>query len=431
MYKDRIKHWGLSKYNNAAEMRAIVRKRHQRAAQNKKSIFQVRGKTVDDQEMLRYFSRKRMSISDVVAQRATSKTPEGVVCLTPLPSPISTPEPLKTPELMFSMIRDYVNGSFDAGTWIKTEQSELCYSALSGENSSIKDPLHIFNNRCIEARELHRTGSFQQAALVLDSAFALIREVLLREEPETLSYVVEQLIRAYKFGMPEIAGRTVKMITALGASLLREQHPIRRIFDCLSNIDQTDFTEAGYKCFQILSNRFESNLGAMHASSLSIRCRVSMTSSDNMRDLLHRCQATFGIYHYRTMEVHLDIVIKLYYEKQYRLAREICYEVINTAHLVQGLDDRSQAGHSIYIRARGFYILAHCHKALSENCLSLRYLREAIDLRISVWGSRDSTVRHLIVRLRAWLLESSREEEAAEAGIWWNMLANAPAELQY
>ena len=85
MYKSRITLWGLDKNNKEREMRAIVRKYKRRAEQRKASTCQVRGKAVDYQEIVRYFARKRISIEDIMARRATSPTPEAVVCFTPVP----------------------------------------------------------------------------------------------------------------------------------------------------------------------------------------------------------------------------------------------------------------------------------------------------------------------------------------------------------
>ena len=429
MYKDRIKQWRLGKYSREQEMRAIVRKRHQRAAQHQRSIFQVRGKTVNDQDILRYFTRKGLSISDVMAQPVASKTPEAVVCLTPSPSPIASPEVLKLPELLFSMVRDYVNGSFDAGIWIKTEQMELCYSVKEGKTFSNNNSIDRFVDQYREAYELHTIGACQEAELVLGSARTPVRETLLCEEPETLPALFDELFQVYAKA-PQMALHMVSMITTSGASTLEEQHPFRKIFGCLSELEHSDFTEACLKCLHVLSDQFENNLGALHIDSLGARCYGTSTGLEDMWDLLHKCHANLGIYDYRTTMVHLRVAERLYEVGNNRLARQNCYEIVKNAHLIQPGMGMSQTKSATIMRAEGLFGLANCQRALSEVCPALMSLREAIDLRLSFWGSHDSTARHWILILQSWLNESGQEAEAAEVGYWWSAIAHAPAELR-
>lgn len=429
MYKDRFKHWGLGKYSKEKEMRAIVRKHGQRTAQHKRSIFQVRGKTMNDKDVLRHFSRKGLSISDVMAQRATSKTPEAVVCFTPLPSPITSPQVLKLPEIVLSTIRDYVDGSFDAGTWIKTEQTKHCYN-IKEDRHHPSNTVQCFLNLYREAHELHTMGAFQEAQLVLGSARASIREVLSCEQPDTLFNILRSLFEVY-IEVPEPVSRHRDMITASSASMLVEQHPLRRIFEFLFKLDRSDLTEAVHKCFQILSDQFEIHLGAMHIDSVAFRCDSPHTSMDDRQNLLHRCHARLGLYDSRTTRVRISIARKLYKEKNYHLAKQSCYDITHTAHLVQSEYGMSQIQTSTYLRTKALLLLARCQEALSEVGPALRSLREAIDLRISVLGSRHSSVRACIVLLQKWLIASGQEEEAAEVGYWWSVVAHAPAELQY
>lgn len=68
MYKDRIKQWGLDKKHKEDEMRAIVRKRKQRKDRGKDSVFSIRGRTIDDAELARYFKRKGLTIEEVIGR---------------------------------------------------------------------------------------------------------------------------------------------------------------------------------------------------------------------------------------------------------------------------------------------------------------------------------------------------------------------------
>ena len=52
MYKRRIKQWGLDKKNKDDEMRFIVHKIKARLDQGKQSKVHVRGKAIDDKEVI-------------------------------------------------------------------------------------------------------------------------------------------------------------------------------------------------------------------------------------------------------------------------------------------------------------------------------------------------------------------------------------------
>ena len=101
-------------------------------------------------DAVRYFKRKGLSVEDVLASCTASLTPEAVKCSTPVTSPLSTPRELAAPERILISIRDYFRGSFDSGTWVKTEPSIQCYSKKAGPASGeslqeICEQLHLAN----------------------------------------------------------------------------------------------------------------------------------------------------------------------------------------------------------------------------------------------------------------------------------------------
>lgn len=128
MYKNHITAWGLDKKHKENEMRAIIRKNQQRSDQSKASKFEIRERPVHFAEVVRYWKRKGISVEEVLARRTASLTPEALRCLTPVTSPLSTPRELAVPERILKSIRDYFHGSFDSGTWVKTEPLSDCYS---------------------------------------------------------------------------------------------------------------------------------------------------------------------------------------------------------------------------------------------------------------------------------------------------------------
>ena len=58
MYQRKIALWGLEKKHKAPEMRAILRLARQREAAGQSSVFRIRGRRIDIEDMHRYFKRK-------------------------------------------------------------------------------------------------------------------------------------------------------------------------------------------------------------------------------------------------------------------------------------------------------------------------------------------------------------------------------------
>ncbi len=420
MYKSRFTLWGLdSKNNREREMRAAVRKHNQRTQHGKRSIVRIRDKPVDYQEIVRYFTRKCLSIEDVIARRRASKTPEAVVCLTPITSPIAIPEVYKTPQLLFTSICDYVDGSFRSGLWIKTKPTEGCRSVrgASGWESRLL-------GQCYEARDLLNLGRLQAAKQIQDSVIDGIRQMLLDEDPITLGRQFLIFVRMFRTGRPEIALTVLKAIVDIGASTLGQQHPLPTVAGFLLRLDCSDIAEVGAKCLQAFSDQFEDVLGPMHVTSLDMRLWDDQATDRHIRSLLHRCQSDLGVGDIRTMEVYLAWSRKLYQNGDYGLVAEECYKMLSQTHRIQ------DTVYARTIRADILRLLARRENMSSKCHLATVHLREAIDIRISVCGSLDSVARRWLLVLQEWLTDCGGDEEVAEVQRWWELMMQAEVASQ-
>ncbi|KAL8722070.1 MAG: hypothetical protein Q9225_001392 [Loekoesia sp. 1 TL-2023] len=425
-YKRRIKEWGLDKNNKEKEMRAIVRKFAQRKANHKSSKFRVRDQEVDYSEIVRYFARKGVSIDDVMARRKTSATPEAVICFTPLQSPIVTPQVYAIPECIFATLRDYMNGSFDSGTWIKTDQRENCYSIKEGTDHTTSSALHcldIFYSCSLEVCYLHELHENGKAKTSQDSAIAALRHVLPLELPQTLLSVFMLIAKlSNRFRKPGVASALIHTITSPGELLLYQQHPLPTVAKAFCRLNESEFREISIKCLRAMAEGFGNNLGSMHLVSLGAYSIEA--TSDSLRELLQRCQAEIGIHDIRTIGVRIRLLEKLLGERRYQLARQECHNLLATVHMVQ------PPKFMLRRRTQGLCFLAQIQKMLSNRDLAVTTLREAIAVRICAWGSADVGVRARILELRRWLIELGRNEEVAEVQLWYDMIRNAPPELQ-
>jgi hypothetical protein len=88
MWKSKITEWGLDKNNKKEDVLAILRKKAERDAAGKKTVFKLRGREVDFKDIERYATRNHISettVGDLVASHP--QTPPSLECLTPEPSP--------------------------------------------------------------------------------------------------------------------------------------------------------------------------------------------------------------------------------------------------------------------------------------------------------------------------------------------------------
>ena len=177
MYNDHVKLWGIDKNHKENEMRAVVRKNHLRHQQGKSSRFEIRGRPVEFVDVVRYWKRKGVSVEEVLARRSASLTPEAVRCLTPVTSPLSTPRELAAPERLLISIRDYIRGSFDSGTWVKTEPLIDCYSRKAGIAST--NHLNEIHDHVNLANSLFDLKSFSAAVEAINVCTFLTISLLL------------------------------------------------------------------------------------------------------------------------------------------------------------------------------------------------------------------------------------------------------------
>ena len=111
MWKSKITEWGLDKNNKKEDVLAILRKKAERDAAGKKTVFKLRGREVDFKDIERYATRNHISettVGDLVASHP--QTPPSLECLTPEPSPGTlTSRPARyVEETRFRRIKTYM-----------------------------------------------------------------------------------------------------------------------------------------------------------------------------------------------------------------------------------------------------------------------------------------------------------------------------------
>ena len=416
MYKRRIKQWGLDKNNKDEEMRAIVRKTKARLDQGKRSKIHVRGKAIGDEEVIRYWRRKGISIDEVITHRTASVTPEAVEIVTPVPSRVATPTSLAVPERIFTAIRDYFEGSFASGNWVYDDPENVC-DTRKVQGNPLRD-LVDFSNHSLIACQLFSRHRYEEGGRILISLTSNFKEILLAEHPETLSDILNTVIRVRLERRNEIAMAILPQFFALGEVVVGGEHPVRLICGWLASAEAFHFDEIVARCLQSVTDQFESFVGPMHFSTLLSRIysishssRARGQSEELLQSLLGQCELHLGSYDARTYRIRLELTRYYYDGGQYAEALRVGQELI--ANVQDGQHSRPSLAHRQYY-CFGLFMVAYSQWALGQTSLAERNLREAITVRLSEWGPGDSLAGIWLVRLEQLLEEMGRWSCAAE-----------------
>ena len=416
MYKTHIKQWGLDKKNKEFEMRGIVRKNKQRADEGKGSIICVRGRLRNFAEVVRYWDRKGVSIDDIIARQTASPTPEAVEFFTPVPTPVLTPQVLATPERIFRCIRNYCEGSFDSGTWVRTEPFTGCYSIK--DEQTLDSRVGDFGIQCISACELFSRDLFQEAGQTLIAATAKTKNILSAEYPENLTDLFRLIVMVRRRRRDEIALIILRQFSALGKVLLGSEHPLSRICEWIGSVYALNFDDIIFRCMESIVDQFERFVGPMHRSTLSFRLgSIAVVTEGNTR--IQMVQKLFG----ECEKISWPQDFRIFQVRSW-LAKEYLAESYHVEAMTLGQENMACSRHaqsmdaSILLQSEGLSMVAKCQYALGEVDLGITNLDKAIALRMSRWGQQESRARCWLVYLEDWYLRLGDWSSAAQVRDW-------------
>jgi ubiquitin thioesterase OTU1 len=268
MYKKRLNRWGLVKYNKEHEIKAILSKRMERSAVGKNTAFELRGRLVDMADVDQYARRKPITMRDIMAWRsAGAKTPSGLRCFTPEPL-IQCPHPpevFSTPERLLRDVRIYSIGSFEARTWVSQGLQRFCTSVKDVDSTS--DAIEEIRDSLTTACILIDQNSILEAGAQLDAACSKIRKIVLAENPQTITRLIEIMVLVKAFGRPELVGMMLRQLVAMSAIILpTPHHPMHSIFTALCRLELQQFDEMALRAWDCMIGVFHHFLGPSHLS---------------------------------------------------------------------------------------------------------------------------------------------------------------------
>lgn len=408
MYKDRIRKWQIDKKIKSHEMNAIIRKQAQRSRMGKKSLFHVRNSQVPEHKINRY--RKAMEmLSEEQALMLRAETPPGLVCHTPPASPLTMPEVLEIPERLAKLVQDYIDGSFDSGTWIISESEAV----VSKKGSSRF--IDAFNAQVDNAVTLFYRGETSYAWRFLRMAMSSIEHAVSAEHPSTLDMLAFILLDIiHSLNASGFAFILLKQFSAMSVLILPKQHPFNQIFARLIRLDMYHLKhtliaakESHSDGFARRSGRFnwitfEAQLSLLHLKS---KAGAAHTTEDYLT-LLQAMEPALDTSDPRVLAVRVEMAIQYYLDSEFSEASAIAQSIIDLA---------AQTGNvPPFAHASALYMLSWAQYKLSMTTLAEQNLRHAIQTRAVDFGWGNGDELKWMSHLEGWLKEWGRPDDAAK-----------------
>ena len=429
MYKTRLKQWGYTRYCTADEVAKFLRQRRQREAAGEKSGSQA-GDEAEFKRVQRYIKRKTAHLESMEEIRLKCRRQSS-----PLPS-LKRPKVFEDSEIIFTCIRDYVNGSFDNGTWALTNEG----FGIRMQKEATEEPASLRLGRYLTSAELMlKQSRVCQAGQILLQAFSNIEQCLQEEDVFTLPHLFDHLLKLLH-RWPDIANSLLRQFVNIAMILLPRMHPLCQILKRLAWLEPANMEFTILTAWKGTLDHLESITGSMNADllgmwgSLFVQSRSHRSESFSQLsqgfceklDELHRfCEVKYSKIDKRTFEVVRIFMYFLYFirdadEEVETLATDLCERV----DLFQSQDQPAREMETIHreqnkATALRYKAIALRYKAFIQcidgrNELAVSSLRQAIKILALVYGWRGPEVLGWLILLEQWLTRWDYLSSAAE-----------------
>ncbi len=235
MYKTRLTRWGFFKNNREEDAKAILQLKKERDAEGKYTEVQVNGRTVQIRQVAKYLRRKKIATSSAL-DKPHKTLAEYITVRTPSRSPEPmTPATYRVPEYIFSSIRSWTWGSYEAGKWAPDELG--CATIV--DHASEPATASFIHSVALIA-ELIQTQKFNEAGPIMRSVAAQVENLLQSQPFDLIACFMEVVIRLRSLA-PEVATSIIRQSAAMAKVYLASPfHPLRAFLDQLAKAEIAD-----------------------------------------------------------------------------------------------------------------------------------------------------------------------------------------------
>ena len=246
-------------------MKAVARKYISREAEGKQSSFFVRGKEQDINKVKRYWSRKGVSIDEVVDRTVT---PEIVLVRTPSPQKFVAAKAFAAQEHLFFAIRDFHQRPFDT----------RALSPLMEKGCILLD----FLRNCLVAVHQFRIKDYEQGGKTLRLTFVKMEKVLVAKHPLTLCLLCVLSLILIRSGLHDIATTMFQHIHNLSERIQGLDIYLSRVCKSLASMFNILYEEITRRCLEVIGATLESavELTSFRARALSKTFKKSVAVND-------------------------------------------------------------------------------------------------------------------------------------------------------
>ena len=406
MYKDRLRKWGVGKNVKSHEKEAVIRKQLQRSRVGKSTAYSIRGSQILEHKIKRYQKATKL-ISQEQAPQLRTGTPPGLICYTPLASPLSTPAILETPERVAKDIQSYVDGCLSSGLWKLTDGDWLVTTKVTRESS-----LDFFYS-CSYAVNQFSIGEVKGAWRLLNLAMGLVERTVLEECPHTLEFLIRSVF--WFTDWHHLQGITNVLLTqfsAMSATIKPKEHPFNKILPRLVGQDIPELKHTLAIALQSHVDSFDETVGHFSWNAVKYQSTLLQTSSDregctkSFCEVLQELEQALGESDERCLFIRLGLSWSYYLSEQPRKAAEVARSVVRLESAQQSTDQ--------ILTMQAHDCLAQIHYQLSETDLAEQSLRQSILIQIDNHGREEYRVLDSMSFLGSWLEEWGRVDEAEE-----------------
>ncbi|KAH8820628.1 Clr5 domain-containing protein [Xylogone sp. PMI_703] len=346
MYRQRLKSWGFRKNCSIQDVQRLVGYRLKMNSSKRKN-------TPEEDTMLEEIAEQQKILTYVKRRWWRSQSSR-----TSVPLFLHNPQELEAPEILFTMVSNYVIGSFENGAIIA--------DAIGIENRISPRPARLMRERLnVYVSMLENSDSCRAGPFLLE-AFSFVPRVIRNAQPETL-YLYES-----------------------ATFIFPETHPLIKILNLLASLENSIVNTVIIRAWKNLLDQFGHFVGSTNVTLISWRLYFSWVTDQGNRNS--------WVTHIEQLSLH-----PLHHSEDEYGTIWIQYLILYYKWLRGILDEEN-----IYfkgMKADYFRWIADIYRRNGRPQLAEQYQRQHIQMLTLLYGPKSSRIIDALMDLEIWFTE--------------------------
>jgi len=294
---------------------------------------------------------------------------------------------LSAVEQIYALTKQHIETSFDYGLW-ELNSSGSCVSTKC-KLDDIDQP-EAYYDLVRSAVLLFSQQSLEEAGLVLQRAFALVKPIIETGNVRALNFFWASLAYLTQSGHPEIAAMLISHIRDWARVVLKPSHAVVRLFGKLASTPIDELEMLVHNTWQVTADTFEGRLPPLHPEYVRQQC-----------DLLYRI---YGTKFPATAKMSLEALLKGGADtnapelSHLTILNALAYNALNSSDWAQAttlgkkLEDRARSGQGkefVVYQLGGLEIQGRALMEMQMWEYAVECLAKATMMIADEWGSQD------------------------------------------